>query len=117
MISKANKYHKNCMDRLREYSNLNMFKLAVDDFSELKDKCNKEVERNLLKKPRRSSRVYFKTTSTKKSSRRSWKPLYSMSEDMSPARLGKNVDIRTIYHQRRRRSTDEREPSDSDNDD
>ena len=61
IISEANRYHKNFMDLLREYSNLNMLKLAVDNLSVLIDKCNKEVERYLLKKPRRSPRVHFKT--------------------------------------------------------
>ena len=89
MISEANKYHKNFMDLLREYSNLNKFKWTINNSSALIYKCNKEVERYFLKKPRRSPRVHFKTISTKKSSRRSWKLLYSMSEDMIPKKQGR----------------------------
>ena len=118
MISEANMYHKNFMDLLREYSNLNKFKWAIDYLCALISKCNKEVEIYLLKKPRKSPRVHFKNISTKKSPKRSWKPLFSMSEDMIPAKSGKKVDIRIIYHQRRRRrSTDNSNSSDSNNDD
>ena len=51
-----------------------MFKWAVENLSVVIDKCNKEVERYLLKKPQKSPRVHLKTTSAKKYSRISWKP-------------------------------------------
>ena len=73
MISEANRYHRKFMDLAREVSNLNKFKWAIDDLSALIDKCNKEFKRYLFKKPRKSPRVHFKTTSTKKSSRRYFK--------------------------------------------